>query len=145
MAGTQQFASFVVGELLLGIEVERVQEVTGMTDLTPVPLAPPAVRGVLNLRGQIVTAIDLRQCLDLGDGLDRERLVNLILRTPDGCTSLLVDEVGDVVEANDDDFELPPATLRGRLRELIRGAYKLDGRLLLVLDTDRVLVGIGEA
>lgn len=144
MATTQQFASFFVGDLLLGIAVDRVQEVTGAIDVTTVPLAPAVIRGVMNLRGAIVTAIDLRQCLQLEAPTGDEQLVNVILQTPDGCTSLLVDEVGDVLEVDDDAFELPPATLRGRLRELIRGAYKLESRLLLVLDTDRVLDGIGE-
>ena len=145
MSMTQQFASFTVGDLLLGVEVERVREVTATIDITRVPLAPPAIRGVLNLRGQIVTAIDLRCCLQLDEVAPEQELVNLILETEYGCTSLLVDEVGEVLEIEDDKFEAAPATLRGGLRELIRGAYMLDEQLLLVLDTDRVLGGIGEA
>ena len=143
MTHTQQFASFALADMLFGIEVEKMQEVTSGIEITPVPLAPSAVHGVLNLRGRIVTAIDLRRCLELLDRPADQCPVNLILQTDDGCTSLLVDQVGDVLDVDDSDFAAPPATLRGRLRELIRGAYKLEGRLLLVLDTDKVLEGIG--
>jgi purine-binding chemotaxis protein CheW len=143
MAQTRQFASFDLTELLFGIEVERVQEVTTGNEITRVPLAPPVVHGVLNLRGRIVTAIDLRRCLQLAERSADQRPVNLILQTDDGCASLLVDHVGNVLDVDDSDFEPPPATLRGRVRDLIRGAYKLDSRLLLVLDADKVLEGVG--
>ena len=139
MAGTQQYSSCFVDDLLVGIKVEAVQEVTSGSELTPVPLAPALVSGLLNLRGQILTAIDLRRCLQLGDRPADQRPVHIILRTDDGCVSLLVDQVGDVLEVNDEDFEVPPRTLRGRLRDLITGAYKLDGRLLLVLNPVGVL------
>ena len=139
MAGTQQYSSCFVDDLMVGIKVEAVQEVTSGSELTGVPLASPLVSGLLNLRGHIVTAIDLRRCLQIGDRPADERPIHLILRTDDGCVSLLVDQVGDVLEVDEEDFEVPPKTLRGRLRTLITGAYKLDGRLLLVLDTDGVL------
>ena len=139
MAQRRQYAACVVGDLLVGVKVEAVQEVTGGAELTPVPLAPPLVSGLLNLRGHIVTAIDLRRALQVRDRMPAERPVNLILRTDAGSVSLLVDQVGDVVDVDDDDFETSPPTLRGRLRELIAGAYKLDGKLLLVLETDAVL------
>lgn len=139
MAGTRQYSSCFVDDLLVGIKVEAVQEVTSGSGLTPVPLASALVSGLLNLRGQILTAIDLRRCLQLGDRPPDQRPVHIILRTDDGCVSLLVDRVGDVLEVDDDDFEAPPRTLRGRLRELVAGAYKLDGRLLLVLNTEGAL------
>ena len=139
MADKRLLSSFYVEDLLFGLAVEIVQEVTSGVKLTPVPLAPPLVRGLLNLRGQIVTAIDLRRCLQLSDRPADQMPVDLILRTDDGGTSLLVDRVGDVLEVDDADFEPPPATLRGRLQELIRGAYKLDGRLLLALEPAKVL------
>lgn len=140
MAATHLVASFYIDDLLFGLDVTMVQEVTDGVKLTPVPLAPPAVRGLLNLRGQILTAIDLRRSLQLPDRPADQRPVNLILRTDDGGTSLLVDRISDVLEVDDASFEPPPATLRGRLRELIRGAYKLDGCLLLALDA-AVVVG----
>ena len=136
---TQQYSSCIVDDLLVGIKVEDVQEVTSGSDLTPVPLASPLVSGLMNLRGHIVTAIDLRRCLHLCDRPADERPIHLILRTDDGCVSLLVDQVGDVLDVDDEDFEEPPRTLRGSLRTLITGAYKLDGRLLLALNTGGVL------
>jgi len=135
----QRFSSYLVGDLLVGIKVDSVQEVTTGLVLTPVPLAPPLVAGLLNLRGQIVTAIDLRRCLQLQDRPADQQPVNLILRTNDGNVGLLADEIGEVVEVDSDDFEVPPRTVRGRLRELITGTYKLDGGLLLVLDTEAAL------
>lgn len=139
MAGVSQYTSCFVGDLLVGIPVEAVQEVTSGAELTPVPLASPLVSGLLNLRGEIVTAIDLRQCLQLSDRPADQRPVNLILRTDDSCVSLLVDQVGDVVELDPAQVEPPPRTVRGRIRELITGVYKLDRRLLLMLDTQSVL------
>ena len=139
MTDRRQFASFFVADLFFGIEVERVQEVTTEARMTPVPLAPPVVRGLLNLRGQIVPAIDLRRCLQLPECSAKEPPVNLILYNGDSCTSLLVDAVGEVLEVDQETFEPPPVTLRGRPRELIRGAYKLTDRLMHVLDLNEVL------
>jgi purine-binding chemotaxis protein CheW len=135
----KQFSSFFVDGLFFGIEVAKVQEVMGAIYMTPVPLAPPAVRGLINLRGQIVTSIDLRCCLQLNERPADQVPVNLILYTDDGCTSLLVDDVGEVLEVDETTFEPPPETLQGRPRELIRGAYKLDNRLMHVLDFERTL------
>jgi purine-binding chemotaxis protein CheW len=133
------FASCRVGHLLVGVEVDAVQEVTSTAELTTVPLAPPMVSGLLNLRGQIVTAIDLRRSLQLEERPAGERPISLILRAEGGSIGLLVDAVGDVLNVGEDDFEMPPATLRGHLRELITGAYKLDHGLLLVLNTRRIV------
>jgi purine-binding chemotaxis protein CheW len=135
----RQYVSCFVDDLMVGIKVEDVQEVTSGSELTHVPLAPPVVSGLLNLRGHIVTTIDLRRCLQLGSRPADQRPVHIILRTDEGCVGLLVDQVGDVLDVGDDDFEVPPRTLRGALRELITGAYKLDGRLLLALNTERAL------
>jgi purine-binding chemotaxis protein CheW len=133
------FASCFVGHLFLGIDVAQVQEVTHGGRLTRMPLASSRVCGLLNLRGQIVAVIDLRQRLHLGERPAGDVPVHVILQTDDGCVSLLVDRVGDMVEVDERDFEWPPHTMRGRVRELIRGAYKLDGGLLLALDTERIL------
>ncbi len=139
MSDRRQYVSCFVDDLMVGIKVEDVQEVTSGSELTHVPLAPPVVSGLLNLRGHIVTTIDLRGCLQLGSRPADQRPVHLILRSDEGRVGLLVDQVGDVLEVSDDDFEAPPKTLRGSLRELITGAYKLDGGLLLALDTERAL------
>ena len=135
----RQFCTFHLGHFFLGIEVLQVQEVIRAQAMTRVPLAPRSVRGLINLRGQIVTAIDLRERLGLAP-LDGERApMNVVVRTDEGAVSLLVDEIGDVVETDEADFEDPPATIDPVARMLIRGVYKLPDRLLLVLDTDRAL------
>lgn len=140
MSADRQFCTFHVGELYLGVDVLRVQEVIRAQPMTRVPLAPPVVRGLINLRGQIVTALDLRRRLALPDRSDAAPPpVNVVLLTDDGAVSLLADEVGDVLTVPDAQFEGPPGTLRGEARDLIRGAYKLTERLLLILDPDRAV------
>lgn len=135
----QQFSTFVVDGCLFGLEVENVQEVIRYQPMTRVPLAPPAIAGLINLRGQVIPAIDLRHRLALAPRAAADRPTNVVVRTADGPVSLLVDQIGVVVDARDDDFELPPETLVGPTRALIRGAYKLETELLLALDVDRVV------
>jgi purine-binding chemotaxis protein CheW len=139
MTTTQQLATFYLDRLLFGIEVEKVQEVLRYQEMTRVPLASRAVEGLINLRGQIVTAIDLRQRLELGVREPGALPMNVVVRTDDGAVSLLVDEIGDVLEVDDATFEQPPETVRGVARELIRGVHKLRDELLLVLDTERAV------
>ena len=139
MPSEKRYASCRVGDLLVGVPVDAVQEVTASAELPPVPLAPPTVSGLMNLRGRIVTAIDLRRSLRLADRPLDQPAINLILRTDGGSIGLQVDAVGDVLDVDEDDFEPPPRTLRGPLRELITGTYKLDRGLLLVLNTERVV------
>ena len=136
-----QFCTFYVDGLCFGIGVREVQEVIRYQEMTRVPLAAPVVRGLINLRGQIVTAIDLRRRLELGDRADDAEVhpMNLVVRTDDGVVSLLVDEIGEVVEVAEDSFERPPPTLAGVARELVRGVYKREDSLLLVLDTARAV------
>jgi purine-binding chemotaxis protein CheW len=116
-----------------------VQEVIRYQHTTRVPLSPKVVQGLMNLRGQIVTALTLRHRLGLKDSADDSRPMNVVIRTTDGPISLLVDEIGDVVQVDQNRFEPPPETLQGEQRELIRGAFKLDDRLLLILDTEKVV------
>ena len=142
MVERHQFSTFFVDGSLFGIEVEKVHEVTSIVEITPVPLAPPMVRGLINLRGRIVTAIDLRRCLQRGERSSGSRPIHLIVYTDDALASFLVDQVDDVMEVDEDTFESPPETLEGCCRELIRGTYKLNGRLLLVLDVEAVMNGI---
>ena len=134
----QQFCTFYVGDLFLGIEVERVQEVLRDNDITPVPTAPPSVRGLINLRGQIVTAIDLGTRFGIADREDESSTV-LVLDAGSALLSFVVDRAGDVVEVNDESFEKPPDTLKGEARRLIKGTYKLQKKLLLVLDVENAL------
>ncbi|MCG6961634.1 MAG: chemotaxis protein CheW [Acidobacteria bacterium] len=139
MSELRQLVTFRVGRHLLGVDIEEVQEVLTAHDISAVPLAPQEVEGLLNLRGRIVTAIDLRRRLGLQARSDRQAPMVVVLRPERGSVSLLADAVGDVVEVGTEDFEDPPETLRGRSRQLIRGAYKLPRRLLLLLELDRVL------
>jgi purine-binding chemotaxis protein CheW len=139
MADGRQFCTFYVAGHYFGLDVLCVQEIIRWQELTRVPLAPPVVVGLINLRGQIVTALDLRTRLGLGKRpLDRQS-VNVVVRTDDGAVSLLVDEIGDVLEVPDHLFERAPDTVTGPARELIKGAYKLNDRLLLVLDPERTV------
>jgi purine-binding chemotaxis protein CheW len=135
----RQFSTFTVDSQLFGVEVGDVQEVIRYQPMTPVPLAPAAVAGLINLRGQVIPAIDLRHRLVLSPRGDGARPQNVVVRTEEGPVSLLVDQIGAVVDARDDDFELPPETLVGPTRALIRGAYKLEAELLLALDVARVV------
>jgi purine-binding chemotaxis protein CheW len=133
----QQFCTFLLDGQLFGVPVPQVQEVIRFHPMTPVPLAPQAVEGMINLRGQIVLAIDLRRRLDLEKRTGDELPMNVVVRTADGAVSLLVDEIGDVIEVEPSTFEVPPETLRGTVRAMILGVHKLDGKLLHLLDTER--------
>ena len=138
-AATEQLATFWLDGDLYGVEVEHVQEVLRSQNLTRVPLAPAAVAGLINLRGQVVTAIELRERLGLPPRPEGTDAVVIVVRLHGEAVSLLVDSIADVVDVDVRDFESPPDTMDGRARELIRGAYKLDGQLLLALDVYRAV------
>ena len=126
MAGRKQFSTFVVDQLLFGVGVEKVQEVIRYQEMTRVPLAPSVVRGLINLRGQIVTAVDLRRRLGLRERAATDLPMNVVIRHEDGAVSLLVDEIGDVLEVEEESFESPPGTLAGEARELILGSLQTE-------------------
>lgn len=139
MADERQFCTFFLADLFFGIEVTKVQEVIRYQEMTMVPLALGTVSGLINLRGQIVTALDLRRVLDFDDRPAQLLPMNVVIHTEDGAVSLLVDRIGDVLHINEDTYERPPETLTGIVRELIQGAYKLPNELLLVLDVDKIV------
>jgi purine-binding chemotaxis protein CheW len=139
MTQCEQFSTFFLDGLFFGVEVLKVQEVIRYQEMTRVPLAPPVISGLINLRGQIVTAIDLRRRLELSARSTGQLPMNVVVRTDDGAVSLLVDEIGDVVEVSAESFESPPETIKGVARDLIRGVYKLKERLLLILDTEKTV------
>ncbi len=131
------YCTFRVGGLLVGVDVERVQEILHDPELTPVPLAHDSVVGLLNLRGQIVTAIDARRRLGLDNRNPEERTAHVIVRCRSEAVSLVVDVEDEVVEV-----EAPhdvPETFSSDIRQLVTGVHELDSRLLLVLDADRTL------
>ena len=138
-AEARQLCTFFLHGLYLGVDVTRVQEVIRYQAMTRVPLAAPEVRGLINLRGQIVTALELRTRLALPPRPDTEKPMNVVIRTGNSTVSLLVDEIGDVVEVREDAFERVPETLPSAMRELFQGVYKLSPRLLLVLDPERAV------
>jgi purine-binding chemotaxis protein CheW len=136
---SQQFCTFYLNGLFFGVEVEKVQEVIRYQAMTPVPRAPQVIGGLINLRGQIVTAIDLRKRLEMPARGGDAKPMNVVVRTDDGAVSLLVDEIGDVVEVSPSSFETSPETLVGAARALTGGVYKLDGRLLHAVNLGAVL------
>jgi purine-binding chemotaxis protein CheW len=144
MTDAKQYCSFYVDRLFFGVDVREVQEVIRYQEMTRVPQAAGEVAGLINLRGQIVTAIDLRRRLNL-PGIPAGRLpMNVVIRTDDAAVSLLVDDIGDVLQVDTATYESAPQTLTGTTRELVLGVHKLDDRLLLLLDTQKaVAVGVG--
>jgi purine-binding chemotaxis protein CheW len=131
---SKQFCTFKLGDYFFGIDILQVQEIIRRLTFTRIPLAPPLIQGLVNLRGQIVTAIDLRQRLGLPDRAEGASPIHVVVHLEDGSASLLVDEIGDMMELEDQAFEGVPDTVQGQARDLISGVYKLDQRLLLVLD-----------
>lgn len=138
-ARSGQLATFRLDGDLYGIEVEHVQEVLRSQQLTRVPLAPAAVAGLINLRGQVVTAIELRERLGRPPRPEGTDPVVIVVRLHGEAVSMLVDSIADVVDVDGGDFEAPPDTLEGPARDLIRGAYKLHGQLLLALDVQKAV------
>ena len=136
---TRLYSTFVVHDRYLGVPVECVQEVLRAQPLTPVPLAHEHISGLLNLRGQIVTAVNLRARLGLPAREGGAAEANVIVTTDQGPLSLLVDRLGDVVPVDQGAFEPPPDTLQADTRRLIKGAFKLDDALLLDLDLDETV------
>jgi purine-binding chemotaxis protein CheW len=139
---SKQFCTFVLDKLLFGIEVEKVQEVIRYQDMTPVLTAPESIAGLMNLRGQIVTAVDLRRRMGLSKREAVELPMNVVVRTAEGAVSLLVDQIGEVVQTELDTFEALPDSVRGEVRQTTTGVYKLDQGLLHVLNLAATLDGI---
>jgi len=140
-APSKQFCTFFLDGHYFGVPVQQVQEVLRYQEMTEVPLVSSVVRGLINLRGQIIAAVDLRRQLGLAERGEKQKPMNVIMRSEQGAFSLLVDEIGDVIEVEEAMFEQPPASLRGIAKEMLRGVYKLPASLLLVLDTEQAARG----
>lgn len=136
----QQYCTFYLDEQCYGVDVLRIQEVICEQPVTKVPLAHSVVSGIINLRGQIVTALDLRKRLELPPAPSGSPQVNVVLQTDDGAVSLLVDKIGDILEVSQSQYQTPPETLQGSVRGVIRGVYKLPDELLVVLDPQLIVV-----
>ncbi len=131
----EQLTTFNVGNDLFGIEVMKIQEVTGELTVIPVPLAPNFVRGLINLRGQIATAMGLRELFGQ-PAMTSAKPMSVVCKIDGNLVSLAVDAIGDVVEVERANFESAPDTVPAEIRRFIRGIYKMNGQLLSVLDLE---------
>ena len=134
-----RLVTFTLDDRSYGVDVDSVQEVLRGLPRTRIPLAPRALAGLINLRGQVLTAIDLREQLELPPRDPALEPMLVVIRVAGEPVALLVDTIGAVVDVEADQFELPPETLNGPSRALVTGAYKLTDHLLLALDVDRAV------
>ena len=140
----QAYSTFSIDNLYFGFLTAEVVELTKGLDITPAPLGPESVSGFINLRGQIVSAIDMRIRLGLSPGTHNENTISIFLKYQGILFGLLVDEVNDILELDHSTFEEPPSNLPSAARDLIVGVHKLPQRLLLILDPNRIISGIEE-
>jgi purine-binding chemotaxis protein CheW len=139
---TQQICTFYLNGSYFGIEIEDVQEIIRQPSLTRIPLAPPEICGLINLRGQIIPVVDLACRLALratSCAIDVETAYNIIVHTIEDTVSFIVDDIGDVLHCSSTAFEPPPSNLHPQMRAFLKGTYKLDQDFLLVLNTAKIL------
>jgi purine-binding chemotaxis protein CheW len=136
---TTEYVTAAVGEQLFGLPIARAQDVFVVDRLTRVPLAAPEIAGVLNLRGRIVTAIDLRRRLGLATLTDERKRMAIGIEHKGESYGLLIDAIGEVMRLPTSEREDNPINLDPRLARVSTGVHRLDDRLLVVLDVDRVL------
>jgi purine-binding chemotaxis protein CheW len=134
-----QLSTFHVGKYLFGVDVALVQEIVRLQTITPVPLSGKDIAGLINLRGEVLTAIDVRARLGLPPSGGERPQVNVVVRVDDEPVSLLVDEIGGVVEVSQIPFEGTPSTVNSRVGSLLLGAYTMPEKLLLALDARALL------
>jgi purine-binding chemotaxis protein CheW len=132
-----QLSTFCLGQRWFAFDVTRVQEIVKPMDLTPVPLAPAHVRGLINLRGQVATAIGLRELFALKDQGVAEAF-NMVCRVDGFLMAFQVDRIGDVIEVTMQDYEAVPATIPESTRKFLSGVFKMQNQLLSVIDLDKV-------
>lgn len=136
---TEDFVTFTIADQLFGIPVLLVQDVLSSYHITRIPLAPPEITGSLNLRGRVVTAIDVRIRLGLEPRAEGAECMSIVAETGGELYSLLVDSVGEVLPLSSANYERNPPTLDAKLRSYADGIYRLDDGLLVVLDVKRLL------
>ena len=136
---TIELATFYVGRALCGMDILKVQEINKLMEMTKVPQAPDYMVGILNLRGQIVTIIDLGQKLGLGSIEVSNESRNIIVNTPGEHVGLLVSRISDVVMADPDKIEPAPANMNGIQGAFFTGVYKTDNKLIGILNIKEVL------
>ncbi len=138
-AGEVEFVTFYVGDLLIGIDIHSVEEINRQVDVTPVPQAPQHVRGVINLRGEVVTVIDLRKVLEMGRTEINHNTRTVVVNSGNEEIGMLVDRVADVVLARADQIDQPPANISGVDGRFFKGVYKLEKTLLIILDINAAI------
>jgi purine-binding chemotaxis protein CheW len=137
-----QLSTFMVGKYLFGVDVALVQEIMRVRSMTPVPLSVPEIAGLINLRGEVLTAVDLRVLFGLDPADTSSNPINIVVRVDDEPVSLLVDAIGGVVDVSTLPFQSAPSTVDQKARALIEGAYTLPDQLLLALDARKVLADL---
>ncbi len=136
----QQYATFYVGNLLLGVDIGQVQEINRQLDVTDVPQAPKCVRGVINLRGEVTTVIDLRTILGLEQTEVTDSSRNLIVNFKDETLGILVDRISDILAVRNDEINPPPTNVNGIQGKFFLGVHTLESEILVLLNLDAVLL-----
>jgi purine-binding chemotaxis protein CheW len=137
--GELEVASFYLGDFLMGMPIEQIEEINHQFELTPVPHAPPSVRGLINLRGRVVTVIDLRVALGMEPVEQTRKTRNIVVRSRGEQIGLAVDRIADVIRLRADDLEHSPANVANLDGQYFAGVYKLPQELLIVLDVEKIL------
>jgi purine-binding chemotaxis protein CheW len=138
-AAEVEFVTFYVGDLLIGVDINQLDEINRLIDITPVPHAPSYVRGVVNLRGEVVTVVDLRKILGLGECENTGQNRNVIVNSQGEQIGLLVDRIADVIRASPEELDQPPANVSGVDGRFFKYIYKLEKNLLIILDVDAAI------
>jgi purine-binding chemotaxis protein CheW len=134
-----QFATFYVGHMLLGVDIRVVQEINRQSEITQVPHAPDYVRGVINLRGDVATIVDLRSILGLPPSEASRQTRNLIVHHRGEAIGLLVDQISDILTLREDEISPPPTNVDGVDGRLMSGVCTLESEIVVLLDIDEVL------
>ena len=139
LTGEIQFATFYVGDMILGVDIRLVQEINRQADITPVPNAPEHVRGVINLRGDVATVIDLRTILGLEKIEKSEENRNLIVHSQGESIGLWVDRISDILTLDAEDISPAPANVNGIDSRFFHGVYTMENQIVVLLNTEQVL------
>jgi purine-binding chemotaxis protein CheW len=142
MSKAVDYLTFSLGKFSFGIIASDVLELNKNLSVTNVPKSPETIRGIANLRGQLVPAIDMYQRLGLDNPARQQEAIAIILKIKSLLVALLVDSVGEIISLEDDTFEQPPPNFPEMSRELVFGVHKLPDRLLLLLDPTKIVQGI---
>lgn len=140
---SRQFATFYLGDRLYGIDVMQVQEVTNALPVTVIRLAPDYVKGLTNLRGQVATAISLRDLFGL-ESISGADSMTVVCRVDGNLLSLLVDRIGDVVEVQEKRFEATPDMIQQSVKKFMKGVYKMDGPILSVIGVENISIELNK-